>query len=286
MPLQKLRVGIRCFNLNRNPFRSWVSSSANLKKVLIWCSIRLWVLQLQQKLVCSSQGIVTLLVVMWIANNSSKWVHLSCTPLPNTSSSWRLVRQRRAREMDSFRQIVCLKPGSDITKNEEVQKAGKQYLEEQKASSVVQRQIVWNLPRGLCPVQVILVHTPMFLGEHHMNVMIFEVLRHLSCTQFSEKWLARLNCMDEKTFLAQKLFLLFVYLSLFFEPFFLWHKKLGKPGVHKWRNSWLLLWDVGIPDHVRSRKQTIWEERCDGLLFCYLCIRYSALNKSEMLESS
>lgn len=81
--------------------------------------------------------------------------------------------------------VYVLHPESDTTVGENVQKAAKQYLVEQKAGSMAHRQRVWKVSRKLCPVQVFPKRIAMFLGEYHMDRKIIEKAMHLSCTQWS-----------------------------------------------------------------------------------------------------
>lgn len=62
------------------------------------------------------------------------------------------------------------------------------------------RMILWNVLGDPCLVQVFSGHIQMFFGEYHVDTEISEKTRHLSCTQWSEKWLARHFSMNAQAF--------------------------------------------------------------------------------------
>lgn len=68
---------------------------------------------------------------------------------------------------------------------------------------MAQRQSFWKVARGLCPTQVFPAHIPIFLDEFQMDMKISEKA-HLSFTQWSQKWLARLNSVNELALLSHE----------------------------------------------------------------------------------
>lgn len=67
-----------------------------------------------------------------------------------------------------------LNPESNVAETEEVQKTAKQFLVGQKAGSVVHRERVWTILRGLRPTQNLPEHIPMFQRRYQMDVKMFE----------------------------------------------------------------------------------------------------------------